>query len=272
MLLVFTGFLLGAASYTTYSYVWRLRKGKGFSWLYLASMLLSVLIDVATSPLLSIPGAIPLVLRGLSPGYVLLSSFAFGVMVNFLVAEPLAYYTEKAVFAVGRGSTATQGFWRRRTADLSKLQQPVKRKFRRLWFVIIALVVLVPVLFAFASVQYQATISTKGNIRAVGVQFYTDSAGSTVALQIDWGMLNPGQTVSVTLYCKSTSNVPVTLSMAVGNFNPPSGSSYLACTWNYSGQTLSSGQIIPISFTLQVSSTITGITAFSFDIGVIATG
>jgi len=66
--------------------------------------------------------------------------------------------------------------------------------------------------------------------------------------------------------------VPVTLSMAVGNFNPASGSGYLACTWNYSGATLSSGQIIPVVFTLQVASTITGITAFSFDIGVISAG
>jgi hypothetical protein len=270
MLLVFIGFLLGAASYMAYSYGWR--KSKRFSWLHLASMLLSVLIDVAASPLLSIPGAVPLVLLGLSPGYILLSSFAFGVMVNFLIALPLDYYAEKAAFAVGRGTTATRGFWGRRTADLSKLQQPVKRKFRRLWFVIIAFVVLVPVLFAFASLQYQATISTKGNIKAVGVQFYVDSAGGTPTSQIDWGMLSPGQTVSMTLYCKSTSNVPMTLSMAVGNFNPPSGSSYLACTWNYNGSTLSPGQIIPIVFTLQVASTITGITAFSFDIGVISTG
>lgn len=235
-------------------------------------MLLSVLIDIAVSPLLSVPGAVPLVLRGLSPGYVLLSSFAFGVMVNFFIAKPLAYYTEKAEFTVGRGSTATRGFWGRRTADLSKLQQPVKRKFRRLWILIIALVLAIPMLFAFATIQYQATIRTTGNIRAVGVQFYVDSAGSTPTSQIDWGMVSPGQTVTMTLYCKSISNVPITLSMAVGNFNPASGSSYLACTWNYNGQTLSPGQMIPVVFTLQVASTITGITAFSFDVGVIATG
>jgi len=272
MLFVFVGLVFGAASYTTYSYVWRLRRGQGFSWMHLASMLLSILIAVAASPLLSVPSAVPLVLRGLSPSYVLLSSFTFGVMVNFFVAEPLGYFVRKVAFTVGRSSTATRGFWGRRTADLSKLQQPVTKKFRRLWLVVIVLVILVPASFALASLQYQATISTKGNIKAVGVQFYVDSAGSIATSQIDWGMLDPGQTVTVTLYCKSTSNVPVTLSMAVGNFNPASGSGYLACTWNYSGATLSSGQIIPVVFTLQVASTITGITAFSFDIGVISAG
>jgi hypothetical protein len=154
---------------------------------------------------------------------------------------------------------------------LSKLQQPVTKKFRRLWLVVIVLVILIPASFALASLQYQATISTKGNIKAVGVQFYVDSAGSVATSQIDWGMLDPGQAVNVTLYCKSMSNVPVTLSVAVGNFNPASGSSYLACTWDYNGATLSIGQIIPIRFTLQVAATITGITAFSFDIGVVAT-
>ncbi len=271
MFLVFLGFILGAASFTAYNYVWQWRKGKaGFSWLSLASMLLSVLIDVAASPLLSIPGTVPLVLRGLGSGYVLLSSFAFGVMVNFFVAKPLAYFSKRAMVQVGRGSTMAGGFWRRRTADLSRLQQPVTRKFSRLWLVVIALAVLVPASFAFASLQYNATISTKGNIKAVGVQFYFDSAGSVGTSQIDWGTLDPGQTVNVTLYMKSTSNVPVVAGISVGNFNPPSGSSYLACIWDYNGITVNPGQMIPIVFTLQVESTVTGITAFSFDIGVIA--
>jgi len=196
-------------------------------------------------------------------------------MVNFFVAKPLVYfstYFSKASFMVGRGRTATRGFWQRRAADVSQLRQPVKWKFRRLWLVVIVLAIILPVSFVFASLQYQATISTKGNIKAVGVQFYVDSAGSIATSQIDWGLLDPGQTVTVTLYCKSTSNVPVTLSMAVGNFNPASGISYLACIWSYNGTTLSPNQIIPIRFTLQVASTITGITAFSFDIGVISMG
>lgn len=67
---------------------------------------------------------------------------------------------------------------------------------------------------------------------------------------------------------KSTSNVPVSVSMAVGNFNPPSGSTYLACTWNYSG-TIIPGQLVPVVFTLAAANTITGITAFSFDISVV---
>jgi hypothetical protein len=237
-------------------------------------MLLSLVIDVAASPLLNVPGAVPLVLRGLGSGYVLLSSFTFSVMVNFFVAKPLVYfstYFSKASFMVGRGRTVTRGFWQRRAADVSQLRQPVKWKFRRLWLVVIALAIILPTSFVFASLQYQATISTHGNIKAVGVQFYSDSAGLTATSQINWGTLEPGQTVNVTLYMKSTSNVPVTVSMAVGNFVPASGSGYLACTWNYNGAVISPGQqLVPVVFTLVVATTVTGITSFSFDISVTA--
>ena len=65
MVLVFAGFILGAASYTAYSYFWQRRGRAEFRWLNLTSMLLSLVIVVAASPLLNIPGAVPLVLRGL---------------------------------------------------------------------------------------------------------------------------------------------------------------------------------------------------------------
>jgi hypothetical protein len=221
--------------------------------------------------LLNLPGAVPLVLRGLGSGYVFLSSFAFSLMVNFFVAKPLAYFGYKTSFMVGRGRTAVGGFWKRRAVNVgNQLQKPVSWKLKRLWLVVFALVIFLPASFSLASLQYQATISTHGNIKAVGVAFYSDSLGAIASSQINWGTLEPGQTVNVTLFMKSTSNVPVFVSMAVGNFNPPSGSTYLACTWNYSG-TLNPGQLVPVVFTLTVANTITGITAFSFDISVVGT-
>jgi hypothetical protein len=69
---------------------------------------------------------------------------------------------------------------------------------------------------------------------------------------------------------KSTSSVSVTVSLAVGNFVPASGGGYLACTWNYNGASISPGKLVPVVFTLSVANTVTGITAFSFDISVTA--
>ncbi len=75
MFFVFVGFILGAASYTGYRFFWQWHKRNfEFRWLDLVSLLLSLVVDVALSPLLNVPGAVPLVLRGLGVGYVFLSS------------------------------------------------------------------------------------------------------------------------------------------------------------------------------------------------------
>jgi hypothetical protein len=150
--------------------------------------------------------------------------------------------------------------------------KPVTRKFRRLWLVVVVLAVLVPCGFVATALQFQASVNTSGNIKAVGISVYSDSLGTVVAMKVDWGMVAPGQTVTATLYLKSTSNVPVSVSFAVGNFVPASGQTYLACTWNYSGGVLNPGVLVPVTFTLTVASTVTGITAFSFDIGVVGSG
>ena len=271
MILVGIGFVLGAACYSAYDF--HFQRGKAaFNWVSLLSLFVSLLIDAFTSPLLRVPGSPALVLFGLGSGYVLLSSFAFGVMVNFFVSRPLAYFTGKSAFMAGRHRTAVSGFWVRRAADVSQLKQPVTRKFRKLWLVLIVLAVLVPASFAVAALQFQVSIGTSGNIKAVGVSVYSDSGGTIVASKVDWGMLEPGQKVSATLYLKNTSNVPVSVSLAVGNFNPASGQTYLACTWNYSGGVLNPGNIVGVTLTLNVASTITGITAFSFDLGITGSG
>ena len=57
---------------------------------------MSLHFSCAASPLLRVPGSTALVLFGSGSGYVVLSSFAFGVMMNFFVAKPLSYFTGKA--------------------------------------------------------------------------------------------------------------------------------------------------------------------------------
>lgn len=271
IILVGIGFVLGAACFTAYDFYFQ--RGKAwFSWVSLLSFFVSLLIDVLAAPLLRVPDSPALVLFGLGSGYILLSSFAFGVMSNFFVSRPLAYFSGNSAFMAGRHRTAVAGFWGRRTADISQLKQPVTRKFRKLWLVLIVLAILVPASFAVAAIQFQSTIGTSGNIKAVGISVYTDSAGTIVATKVDWGMLEPGQKVNTTLYLKNTSNVPVSVSLAVGNFNPAVGQTYLACTWNYSGGVLNPGMIVGVTLTLNVASTITGITAFSFDLGIVGTG
>jgi hypothetical protein len=236
-------------------------------------LLLSLGVDFVFSPLLNVPDAVPLVLRGLGSGYVFLSSLGFAVLTNFLFLKPLEYLDRLPKIEAGRGHTGVRGFVQRRMVDLSKVPHPVSRHSKRLWLAIAVLLLLIPVGFVYAAMQYTVTISSHGTIKSFEFNFYSDSTCTKQVSDIDWGQLEPGQQVTRTLYMKSTiSNVPVTASLAVGNFNPAAGSAYLALTWDYSGAALSPGAVVPVVFTLSVASTITGISAFSFDISVTASG
>jgi hypothetical protein len=269
---MFLGFLCGATAYTGYSYFWRRRQGAEFRWVDLLALLVSLGVDFVFSPLLNVPGAVPAVLRGLGSGYVLLSSFGFALAVNFFVVKPLEYLDRVPQVAVGRGHTRFGGFVRRRMADLRELPNPVSKKFKRFWIVAVILASIVPLGFVYAALQYTVTISTEGTIISREFSFYTDAACTSKTERLNWGELEPGGQVTRTLYMKSTLKEPVVASLAVGNFNPAAGEAYLALTWNYSGVPVGSGQVVPVVFTLSVASTVTGITAFSFDISVTATG
>jgi hypothetical protein len=83
--------------------------------------------------------------------------------------------------------------------------------------------------------------------------------------------LDPGSTATATIYLKNEGNVPVTLSISAGNWNPASASSYFTLTWNRAGYVLAVGTSVPAVLSLAVSSSISGITTFSFDITITAT-
>ncbi|HVP17154.1 MAG TPA: hypothetical protein VMT42_07290 [candidate division Zixibacteria bacterium] len=55
------------------------------------------------------------------------------------------------------------------------------------------------------------------------------------------------------------------MSMTTSNWAPFTAMSYMTLNWNYSGQILSVGQVIPLELILAVSPSVTGITHFSFD-------
>ena len=115
------------------------------------------------------------------------------------------------------------------------------------------------------------TVSNSGSVTAVGVGLYSDSACTTALSAISWGTLNPGDVKTYTIYVKNTGTVPVTLNMTVGNWNPTSASSYITLTWNQEKYVLPAGQVVTAVLTLSVSSSVSGVTSFSFNIIITAT-
>jgi uncharacterized repeat protein (TIGR01451 family) len=115
------------------------------------------------------------------------------------------------------------------------------------------------------------TISNSGSVTAIGVGVYSDSACTTAVSSIGWGTLNPGDVKTYTMYVKNTGNVPVRLNMTVDNWNPTSASSYITLTWNQEQYVLPVGQVVTAVLTLSVSSSVSGVTTFSFDITITGT-
>jgi len=109
------------------------------------------------------------------------------------------------------------------------------------------------------------TISNTGNVKAVGVGVYWDGSCNNEVSSIDWGDLEPGATIDKTIYVKNEESITVVLSMTTDNWNPVSASSYITLSWNRENYVLNSGSVVQAVLTLSVSSSISGITNFSFD-------
>jgi hypothetical protein len=120
------------------------------------------------------------------------------------------------------------------------------------------------------------TIPGSGTIKTVGVAFYWDPACTESATAIGWGLIAPGASNSTTLYCLNVGSAPVTLIMVTQNWTPANAANYIQVPWDYANQTIEPGvsNALAINFTITVSASIvgTGITTFSYDYNITATG
>ena len=140
------------------------------------------------------------------------------------------------------------------------------RKIHLGTFLVIAVTVFILGALAATSLVAYQRISNAGNVKAVGVGVYWDSSCTSKVTSIDWGSLEPGAQVVKTVYIRNEGTVPVVLNMTTDNWNPASARDYITLTWNREDYVLSSGSAVSADLTLSVSSGVSGVTSFSFDI------
>ena len=128
-----------------------------------------------------------------------------------------------------------------------------------------ALALLFAVTFAYGVQQVQVRIPATGNVKAINIGVYSDQACINALSSIDWGLLAPGENKSVTFYLKSLSNVNASLSLSNGNWAPSIASSYISLSWNRETYHILPGEVLSAILTLQVSSSIQGVSSFNFD-------
>jgi hypothetical protein len=110
------------------------------------------------------------------------------------------------------------------------------------------------------------------SMRGVGVGIYWNQACTNRTLSFDWGLISPGSNSTVMVYIRNEGDSAVSLWMATSNWTPHVASGYMTLSWTYSGRILSADEVIPMELILNVSPTVSGITDFSFDIVITATG
>lgn len=116
------------------------------------------------------------------------------------------------------------------------------------------------------------SVSSSGTITAVNVGVYSDSGCTQNLTSISWGTISPGSSVAKTIYVKNTGNAQITLSMTTNSWSPTSANGPITLTWNKEATTLSVGASTAATLTLTVSSSISGITSFSFNIVITGSG
>jgi hypothetical protein len=162
------------------------------------------------------------------------------------------------------------------TALYANMQSVLKSRSRvvlAVLFVFIFGVLLVGLLETTLSlVQTSRTVPSAGVVKGIGVGIYWDYGCTNKASSINWGVLEPGSSRTVTVYVRNEGNTVTTLSETTQNWNPLAASNYLTLSWDYAGRTVSVNQVLRINLTLTVSSTVSEITSFSFDVMITATG
>jgi hypothetical protein len=109
------------------------------------------------------------------------------------------------------------------------------------------------------------------SVNGVGVGIYWDPACTNSTLSLNLGNIEAGSNNTLTLYIRNEMSSEVSLSLNTINYTPSSSSNYISLNWNYSGQVLSPGQVIPLELTLTVLPNIIGISNFSFNTIITAT-
>jgi hypothetical protein len=112
----------------------------------------------------------------------------------------------------------------------------------------------------------ETRIPSVGTVKTVGVGAFWDINCTSRVTEIDWGLVEPGYHVNATIFHRNEGNAPITLSLHTENWNPSNASGYITLRWDYTGQTVDPGAVMKTTLTLAVSSNVTGITSFTFDI------
>ncbi len=116
------------------------------------------------------------------------------------------------------------------------------------------------------------TIEIRGAMKAIDVEVYWDSGCTDTVSEVNWKILEPGDSVAKTLYVKNTGNAPLTLKMTCSGWNPPEAEDHINLSWDKEDANVNPDAVLGAVLTLSISPSISEIKDFSFTITIEGTG
>jgi hypothetical protein len=137
--------------------------------------------------------------------------------------------------------------------------------------IVVAVAAIVTIAGVLAALQANKVFSNTGAITTVNVGVFSDIGCTQPLSTLNWGTVSAGSVATETIYVENTGNAAVTLNMTVTGWNPASAASYMSLTWNQEATRLLAGANVTTILTLTVSSSVSGITNFSFNVTITGT-
>ena len=101
---------------------------------------------------------------------------------------------------------------------------------------------------------------------SINIDVFCDRGCSVAMSEVDWGSLKPGGSIERTLFIRNSGEHPVLMTLMTDNWSPVLASDYFSLSWDYDGSKIEADQIVEVIMVLDVSSSISGINDFNFDI------
>lgn len=101
---------------------------------------------------------------------------------------------------------------------------------------------------------------------SVEIDVYADAGCTQVLSSVEWGSVQPGGSVKRVIFIKNSGDAGVDLTLSTDNWSPAGAADKMQLFWDYGGGTLAAGVVVEVKLTLSVSSSISGVSSFSFDV------
>jgi hypothetical protein len=132
---------------------------------------------------------------------------------------------------------------------------------------VIIVVALIVVIVLLRPLQQNSNAGNVSAVDSIGIGVYWNRRCTQPVTAIDWGTLLPGGQKSFVVYLRNLNTTVIRFTFSKTQlWDPANAASYMQLSFNHTGQQMDVNRVYPVTLTLHVSSTIVGITSFTFNI------